>query len=91
MNLNIFQAKKALLGLVYMIPLSRDEMRGGIILMHCNMSRLVIQQKITIFLGVDCTILGNQKTLKTATVILFTYMISFSQHFGFFTGGVNFR
>ena len=35
-----------------MIPYSRDE------------SRLMIQQNITIFLGVDYTILGNQRMLK---------------------------
>ena len=34
-----------------MIPLGRDEMRGGIILVYWNKSRLMIQQNITIFLG----------------------------------------
>ena len=47
-----------------MIPLGRDEMRGGIILMYWNRSRLMIQQNITNFLGVDYTILGNQRMLK---------------------------
>ena len=44
---------------VFMIPLSRDEMRGGVILVYRNKSRLMIQQNITIFLGVDYAILGN--------------------------------
>ena len=48
-----------------MIPeRSRNEMRGGIILMYWNKSRLMIQQNITIFLGVDYTILGNQRMFK---------------------------
>ena len=38
---------------VYMILLTRDEMKGGTILMYWNKSRLMIQQNITIFLGVD--------------------------------------
>ena len=41
-----------------MIPLSRDDMRDGIILMYWNKSHLMIQENITIFLGVDYTILG---------------------------------
>ena len=49
---------------VYMIPLIRDKMRGGTILMYWNKSRLVTQQNITILLGVDYTILGNQRMLK---------------------------
>ena len=49
---------------VYMIPLSQDEMRGWIIWMYWNKSRLVTQQNITIFLGIDYTILGNQRMLK---------------------------
>ena len=53
-----------ILGAVYMILLSRDDIRGGIILMHWNKSRLMIQQNITIFLGVDYTILENQRVLK---------------------------
>ena len=36
-----------------MIPLSRDEMRDGIILMYWNKSRLMIQQNITIFVEVE--------------------------------------
>ena len=35
-----------------MIPLSWGEIRGGIILMYWNKLRLVIQQNITIFVGV---------------------------------------
>ena len=31
-----------------MIPLSRDKMKGGIISMYWNKSRLMIQQNITI-------------------------------------------
>ena len=42
-----------------MIPLSKDQMRDGMILMYLNKSRLMIQQNITIFLGVDYTIHGN--------------------------------
>ena len=50
---------------VYMVPLSRDKMRGEIILVYGNESRLIIQQNVTIFLGVDYnTILGNQRMLK---------------------------
>ena len=45
-------------------PLSQDEMRGGVILMYWNKSRLMIQQNITIFLGVDCSIFANQRMLK---------------------------
>ena len=37
------------LGPVYVIPLSRDEMRGGIILMYGNKSRPTIEQCIIIF------------------------------------------
>ena len=51
-----------------MIPLSRDEIRGGIILIYCI-------QSITIFLEVDYTILWKPKDVKTATVILFNYEI----------------
>ena len=51
-------------GAVYMIPFSLDEMRGGIILMYWDKSRIMIQQNITIFLGVDYTILENQRMLK---------------------------
>ena len=42
-----------------MISLTRDEMGGEIILMYRNKSRLMIQQNITIFLGVDYTKPGN--------------------------------
>ena len=52
------------LGPVYMIPRNWDEMRDEIILMYWNKSRLMIQQNITIFLGVDYTILGNHRMLK---------------------------
>ena len=59
-----------------MILVSRDEMRGGIILMYRNKSRIMIQQNITIFLGVVYTILGNHaKDVAAATVILFNYEI----------------
>ena len=58
-----------------MISLSRDEMKGKIILMHSNKSRLVIQQNITIFLRVDCTILEKPQDVKAATVILSNYEI----------------
>ena len=44
-----------------MTPLNRDERLGGIILMYCNKSRLMIELNITIFLGVDYTILENQR------------------------------
>ena len=47
-----------------MIQISRGKMWNGIILMYWNKSRLIIQQNITIFLGVDYTILGNQRMLK---------------------------
>ena len=46
MGLKRMQAK---LGPVYMIPINRDEMRDGIILMYRNKSRLMIQRNITIF------------------------------------------
>ena len=36
-------------------------------MMYSNKSRLVIQQNITIFLGVDYTILGNQRLLSSNT------------------------
>ena len=36
-------------GTVYVIPLSQEEIRGGIILVYWNKSRLKIQQNITIF------------------------------------------
>ena len=52
------------LGPDYMIPLSQDEMRGGIILLYRNKSRLMIQQNIHIFSGVDYAILENQRMLK---------------------------
>ena len=59
-----------------MILVSRDEMRGGIILMYRNKSRIMIQQNITIFLGVVYTILGKHaKDVGAATVILFNYEI----------------
>jgi hypothetical protein len=38
---------------VYMIPLSRDEMRGGIILTDWNKSRFMIQQNYIIILAKD--------------------------------------
>ena len=62
------------LGPVYMMPLSRDEMRGGIILVYWNKSRLMIQQNITVFLWVDYTT-WKPKDVKAATVILFNYEI----------------
>ena len=40
-----------------MIPLSRDEMIGRVILMYLNRSRHMIKQNITIFLRVDYSIL----------------------------------
>ena len=56
---------------VYMIPLSRDEMRGGIILMYWNKSRLMIQQNIIIFVGVEeCTHTWKAKDVKATTVIV---------------------
>ena len=51
-----FYAYEGNLVFVYMVPLSRDEMRSVMILMYWNKSRLVIQQNISIFLGVDYTI-----------------------------------
>ena len=63
--------------------------RWGIILMYWNKSRLMIQQNITIFLGVDYTILWNQRLLNQQQYSCST-TISSSQHFSFFTGGVNF-
>ena len=56
---------------VFMIPLNRDEMIGGIILMYWNKSRLMIQQNISIFVGVDYT--HTWKAKQSATVILFNY------------------
>ena len=47
-----------------MILVSREEMRGGIILMYRNKSHIMIQENITIFLGVVYTILGNQRMLE---------------------------
>ena len=47
-----------------MIPFSRSETRGGIILVYWNKSRLIIQQNIAILLRVDDTILENQMILK---------------------------
>ena len=55
---------KVELGPVYVIPLSRNGMRGEIILMYWKKSRLMIQQNNTIFLGVDYAMLGNQRMLK---------------------------
>ena len=49
--------------------LRRDDMRGGIILMYWNMSRLIIQQNIIFFLGVDYTILGNVKHVEWIVLI----------------------
>ena len=56
-------------GPVYMSLLRRDDMRGGIILMYWNMSRLIIQQNIIFFLGVDYTILGNVKHVEWIVLI----------------------
>ena len=56
--------KRLHLGPLYMIPLNRDEMRDRIILIYWNKSRPMIQQNITIFVGVDYIILGNQRMLK---------------------------
>ena len=50
----------------------------------------MIQQNITIFLGADYIILGNQRTLKQQQQSCLATRSS-SQHFSFFTGGVNFR
>ena len=78
------------IGPVCMIPLSRGEMRGGIILMYWNKLRLMIQQNITIFLGADYTILGNQRILKQQQQSCSTTRCS-SQHFSLFTSGENFH
>ena len=64
----MLSTKLAFLGPVYMIPLSKDKMRDGMILMYLNKSRLIIQQNITIFLGVDYTIHGNFYDFNAATV-----------------------
>ena len=58
-----------------MIPLGRDEMRGGVILMYWNKSRLMIPQNITIFLGIDHYYTWKPKDVKAATLILFNYEI----------------
>ena len=72
-----------------MIPLSRNEIRDGIISTCCNKSGLVIQQNITILLRVDYIVLGNQSMSKQQKQS-FSTTSSSSQHFSFFTGGVNF-
>ena len=50
----------------------------------------MIQQNIIIFLEVDYSILGNQRML-TQQQLYFSTTRSSSQHFSFFTGGVDFR
>ena len=47
------------------------------------------QQNITIFLGVDYTMLENQRKLKQQQQF-FSTIRSSGQHFSFFHGGVNF-
>ena len=75
----------ALKRLVYMIPLSRDEVR--IILMYLNKSRLTIQQNITIFLEYRLYYTWKPKDVKVATVNLrdINYEI-FQPTFQFFYG-----
>ena len=60
-----------------MISITRDKMKGGIIFMYWNKSRLVTQQNINIFLGADYTTYTcmKLKEVKAATVILFNYEI----------------